>query len=93
VGRLAELKKRVPITVLLKHYGWSGWEEHSRAKEWNRLKCPFHDDRNPSASVKRETNRFNCFTCGVRGDIIDIVMQVEGFRTVRDAADWIEQRF
>ncbi|MDQ3224316.1 MAG: CHC2 zinc finger domain-containing protein, partial [Gemmatimonadota bacterium] len=27
------------------------------------VRCPFHDDRHPSATVLRDTQRFICFTC------------------------------
>jgi len=39
--------------------------------------CPFHDDKNPSFSVKN--NRGKCWGCGWSGDIIDFVMQKQGF--------------
>ena len=33
------------------------------------ISCPFHVDREPSLSVKRE--RFHCFSCDRGGDVID----------------------
>jgi hypothetical protein len=36
--------------------------------------CPFHDDKTPSFSVKK--NRFICFACGVKGDSIDFVQKM-----------------
>lgn len=38
--------------------------------------CPFHDDRQPSATVKR--GFFHCFVCGVSHDAIGILMQRDG---------------
>jgi DNA primase len=38
--------------------------------------CPFHADKNPSMSVSRE--RFHCFGCGERGDVIDYVRKKHG---------------
>lgn len=35
----------------------------------NRYICPFHQDTNPSASIKNE--KFHCFSCGWHGDIFD----------------------
>ena len=32
--------------------------------------CPFHDDRHPSMKVDE---RFFCFGCGEKGDVIDFV--------------------
>jgi hypothetical protein len=31
----------------------------------NRLRCPFHDDNNPSAILSLEANTFKCFACGI----------------------------
>ena len=33
--------------------------------------CPFHNDHNPTASIKGEY--FNCFACGAAGDLIKFV--------------------
>jgi len=91
MGRLDDLKRQVSIKQLLLHYGWDG---HARGiGEWKTTLCPFHKDTNPSGSVNLGRNRFHCFTCGVRGDIIDIVKTQEGIHSVREAAEWIEQRF
>src|SRR5687768_11133756 len=35
--------------------------------------CPFHDDRNPSASIK--TGSFHCFGCDIHLDPIAFVME------------------
>jgi len=43
-----------------------------------RFRCPFHDDRHPSAFAYRESNRFVCFGCGKRGDVIDFIMKLKG---------------
>jgi len=32
--------------------------------------CPFHDDKDPSLSLSNEKGVFNCFGCGVKGNII-----------------------
>ncbi len=37
--------------------------------------CQFHDDTNPSMSVGKY-NRFNCFTCGEKGGVIDLYMRL-----------------
>lgn len=35
--------------------------------------CPFHQDRHPSLSINPRTDRFTCFACGAKGDLIDFV--------------------
>lgn len=42
----------------------------------NQALCPFHDDKNPSASVKN--GRFHCFVCNLHLDCFDFVQQITG---------------
>lgn len=42
----------------------------------NQAHCPFHNDRNPSASVKN--GRFHCFVCNLHLDCFDFVQQITG---------------
>jgi DNA primase len=35
--------------------------------------CPFHEEKNPSLSVNPETNLWQCFGCGIGGDVIRFV--------------------
>jgi len=44
--------------------------------EWKTALCPFHDDHNPSLSVRLDTGGFRCFACGAHGgDTISFHMQ------------------
>lgn len=36
--------------------------------------CPFHGDKNPSLSVNSNKKIFKCFVCGVKGNVINFVM-------------------
>jgi len=45
-------------------------------KNWKGL-CPFHDDRNPSFTVSRETGRYKCWSCGAGGDAFTWVMETQ----------------
>lgn len=38
------------------------------------ISCPFHEDKNPSFAIKK--NRFNCFSCGEHGDVIDLYQKL-----------------
>ncbi len=40
------------------------------------IRCIFHDDKNPSASIKN--NRFKCFACGKSADVIECYMKLNG---------------
>lgn len=43
-----------------------------------RARCPFHEDRVPSFRVYLNTNRYYCFGCGAKGDVIELVQRLEG---------------
>ncbi len=49
--------------------------------------CPFHVENTPSFTIFRGqdgADRFHCFGCGARGDVVDFVQQIKGVNT-RDA--------
>jgi uncharacterized protein (DUF2267 family) len=59
----------------------------------NKALCPFHGDRSPSLSFKGQ--RFKCFSCGVGGDVIDLVGYLTNLRpldTVRELNDTFSLR-
>ena len=37
--------------------------------------CPFHNEKTPSFIINQDKNSFNCFGCGVSGDIFNYVME------------------
>lgn len=43
---------------------------------WVRMRCPFHEDRTPSAAVNHdaETGGFRCHSCGRHGDGLKLLM-------------------
>jgi DNA primase len=43
-----------------------------------RARCPFHDDRVPSLAIYLNTNRYYCFGCGAKGDVINLLQRLEG---------------
>lgn len=48
----------------------------------NYLRCPFHNDRTPSAAIYRKAGiwRFRCHACGTGGDYYDIIAKTKGVR-------------
>ena len=40
--------------------------------------CPFHQEKTPSFSVNQTRQFYKCFGCGVAGDVIKFVMEIEG---------------
>jgi len=57
-----------------------------------RCRLPGHEDRNPSFSIRLATNRFTCFACGGKGNVIDLVMKMRGIGFV-DACKWLTDRY
>lgn len=55
---------------------------------WVSTRCPFHGDRRASASIRMD--RFNCHACGIRGDTIDVTMQVLDIGFI-EAVAWINE--
>jgi DNA primase len=51
---------------------------------WAPIACPFHDDRNASASVNRSFGKLKCHGCGWHGDVFDIISEKEGI-TLKEA--------
>lgn len=93
-GRLtiADYKRLVPISKLLVEYGmptqFDVWSD-----EWVTVPCPFHDDTHPSASMNPRLGRFRCHTCDIGGDVVGIVKEVEDFRNMREAMEWLMTTF
>ena len=43
----------------------------------NMIKCPFHDDKDPSLSLDDKKNVFYCFGCQAKGDVIEFYRKVK----------------
>ena len=54
-------------------------------RDWKGL-CPFHGEKTSSFYVVPDKKMFHCFGCGVSGDAIKFVMQMEG-RSFREAVE------
>lgn len=70
--------KQVPIGSLIKVRGDG------------KAKCLFHNDKNPSMHVYPD-NHIYCFSCGKRGDVIDIAMELQQLN-FKDAVKWLNRQ-
>jgi len=43
----------------------------------NKVSCLFHNDKNPSMHIYKESNSYYCFTCQSHGSVIDIIMKLQ----------------
>jgi hypothetical protein len=70
-GRIKEWIKAVvsPLMVYERYVGEVKW----RGKDYSLALCPFHNDSNPSLSIRERV--FHCFGCGWEGDIFAFVMK------------------
>ena len=53
---------------------------------------PFHEERTPSFSVMPARGTYHCFGCGVGGDAITFVRELEQL-DFRGAIEWLAERF
>lgn len=76
------------IDKVLEHYG----ADLTRVSlvGWRPVKCPFHDDRNASASVNLNLGGFRCHACGIHGDAIKLIQEREGLG-FKDAVSKLEE--
>lgn len=49
-----------------------------------------HPDKNPSMVFLSQVNRFECKSCGFKGDIFDMIQKVQGAIDNAAAAEWLE---
>lgn len=78
-----------PLEAAWEHYGGTLQGTHGRIK----ARCPLHDDKNASASVNIEEQRWTCFAgCGF-GDIYELVQIADGFTSFPEAKAFADERF
>jgi DNA primase len=69
---IEQLKERVEIVDLISNY-----LELRKAGANYKAKCPFHSEKTSSFVVSPSKGIFHCFGCGVGGDAIKFVMEME----------------
>ncbi len=60
-------------------------------ERWTGL-CPFHEERSPSFSVDAHQKLYHCFGCGVGGDVIKFVSEMDGL-SFPEAVESLAERF
>lgn len=72
---MSEDNEKPPIIPVLEHYGFDILDPGSG---WFKVKCLFHDDTMPSATVNAQAQVYKCFVCDVGGDAYEVVQWKEG---------------
>jgi hypothetical protein len=71
-----QIKNTIPIIDVLELYAGINFSYVRTNREKINIRCPFHNDRNPSFTAYTDTNTFRCWSgCneGKPGDVINIV--------------------
>lgn len=80
-----EEARRASITNIARRLGLGSPEK--RGREYA-VRCPFHQDTNPSLKLNDRKGVWFCFPCHQGGDVIDLVMEERSI-TFKDAVKWI----
>jgi len=67
-----EILQRTDIEQLI-----SGYVSLKRASDTYKGLCPFHSEKSPSFTVYPKTASFYCFGCGIGGDAVTFIKQME----------------
>ena len=82
---IAALKERHPLGGVVEAAG-------VRLRGRGRVRqgvCPFHEEAEGSFTVYANTQRWYCFGCGERGDVLDFVQRTEGL-SLPEAIRWLD---
>jgi hypothetical protein len=79
-----EIKRRA-VTDFLKLYA-----DHGGRCRGKSIHCIFHDDRTPSASIRK--GRFHCFTCNLSLDVIEFVQRAQA-TDFKGALSYLSNRY
>lgn len=70
----AAIKEKIDIVAYLEKRGHSLTPAGGMSFK---MLCPVHNERTPSFHVSEEYQNFHCFGCGISGDVISLVMELD----------------
>ena len=68
--KFSDVQAKASFPAVLKHYGIAFTQMPSGEL---RALCPLHEDKSPSMFINIEKRLFNCFGCGVGGNVVEFV--------------------
>ncbi len=83
------VRDHASIETVLAAYGITLQKDGGRSGQHKCL-CPFHEDHKPSMKVNTDRNIYHCFVCDEGGNVLDLVMQLEGV-DIRAAAKQVAE--
>ena len=83
---IEEILMRTDIEPLI-----SGYVSLKRAGDTFKGLCPFHSEKSPSFTVYPKTSSFYCFGCGIGGDAVTFIKQMEHL-DYPDAVEFLAKR-
>ncbi len=89
-SRLVNLKTRNPIMDVARNLDFTlrGYDGNTKA-----ARCfNNHEDKNPSLVFMPEVNRFECKSCGVKGDVIELIQKVKKL-DFKGAVSWLDPTY
>jgi len=72
--QISQLKQYIDIESILHTYPL---QQIKKVGDEVKFQCPFHDDTIASCTFNCAKKVYYCFGCGVRGDILDFIMQMD----------------
>ena len=89
---IADAKREVDIEDVIEELGGTV-QRGSFSTGWHPARCPFHQDKNASASVNPMLGRMVCHSCDFRGDVIDLAKEHLTTQDMKEALDWLAKTF
>lgn len=77
MDQVEEIKRKVNIVSLVGEY-----VDLKNTGRNHKGLCPFHGEKSPSFMVNEELQIYKCFGCGVGGDVIKFLMEIEGLEFI-----------
>jgi DNA primase len=91
IEEIRAIRDRHSIVDVLGRYGVAPPSRWNGASDFL-VNCPEpnHDDSTPSCNVHPQTDTFYCFGCGAHGDVLQLVCDLEGVRSLTQAVRILE---
>ena len=70
----SKVREELDFAAVLAHYNI----DYPTGREQVKVRCPFHDDDDPSLSINLAKGIYQCFGCDAKGNTLEFVTRMEG---------------